>query len=62
MGALLAEWLATGDGIGFLMLRASTTANYDRLWSAVVLVTAVSLLAYALAAAAENALSRNRFH
>lgn len=62
MGALLAEWLATGDGIGFLMLRASTTANYDRLWSAVVLVTAVSLLAYALAAAVENALSRNRFH
>ncbi|MEZ5152284.1 ABC transporter permease [Rhodococcus zopfii] len=62
MGALLAEWLATGDGIGFLMLRASTSANYDRLWSSVVLVTTVSLIAYALAAAAENALSRNRFH
>ncbi|NMD96325.1 MULTISPECIES: ABC transporter permease subunit [unclassified Rhodococcus (in: high G+C Gram-positive bacteria)] len=62
MGALLAEWLATGDGIGFLMLRASTGANYGRLWSSVVLITVVSLLAYALATAAENALSRNRFH
>lgn len=62
MGALLAEWLATGDGIGFLMLRASTSANYNRLWAAVVLATFLSLFAYALAAAIENALSRNRFH
>jgi len=44
------------------MLRASTGANYGRLWSSVVLITVVSLLAYALATAAENALSRNRFH
>ncbi|WP_127784359.1 ABC transporter permease subunit [Rhodococcus sp. X156] len=62
MGVLLAEWLATGDGIGFLMLRASMNASYDRLWAAVVLMTVVSLTAYALAAAAENALTRIRFH
>jgi sulfonate transport system permease protein len=56
LGALLAEWLATGTGLGFLMLRAGANAQYNLLWSAVVLVTAVSILAYASASAAESAL------
>ncbi|MDX6434950.1 MAG: hypothetical protein QOE54_7316 [Streptosporangiaceae bacterium] len=58
LGALLAEWLATGTGLGFLMLRAGSNAQYNLLWSAVVLVTAVSILAYASASAAESALLR----
>jgi ABC-type nitrate/sulfonate/bicarbonate transport system permease component len=59
LGALLAEWLATGEGLGFLMLRASVNAQYNLLWSAVVLVTAVSIVAYAVASAAESALLRH---
>ncbi|MFI7705320.1 ABC transporter permease [Nonomuraea sp. NPDC049480] len=58
LGALLAEWLATGQGLGFLMLRASVNAQYNLLWSAVVLVTAVSIIAYAVAAAVESSLLR----
>lgn len=60
LGALLAEWLATGDGIGYLMLRSSAAAKYDQLWSAVALVTLLALLAYAAAATVEDALLRRR--
>ncbi|NED61417.1 ABC transporter permease subunit, partial [Streptomyces sp. SID10244] len=38
-GALLAEWLATGNGAGFLMLRAGSVGNYIVLWTLVALVT-----------------------
>jgi hypothetical protein len=40
------------------MLRAGANAQYNLLWSSVVLVTAVSILAYASASAAESALLR----
>jgi ABC-type nitrate/sulfonate/bicarbonate transport system permease component len=46
VGALLAEWLATGQGLGYLMLQAESLSNYNMLWSTVVLVTAFSLLIY----------------
>jgi ABC-type nitrate/sulfonate/bicarbonate transport system permease component len=46
VGALLAEWLATGHGLGYLMLQAQSLSNYNMLWSTVVLVTAFSLLLY----------------
>jgi ABC-type nitrate/sulfonate/bicarbonate transport system permease component len=48
VGALLAEWLATGKGLGYAMLKDGSTFHYDALWAAVVAVTVVSLLAYAL--------------
>jgi ABC-type nitrate/sulfonate/bicarbonate transport system permease component len=54
LGALLAEWLATGDGIGTLMLRAGTVAAYDRLWASVALVTAVSFILYGIASLCES--------
>jgi ABC-type nitrate/sulfonate/bicarbonate transport system permease component len=46
IGALLAEWLATGKGLGYLMLQSTTLSNYNMLWSATVLVTAYSLSLY----------------
>ena len=53
IGALLAEWLATGTGSGQEMLTVQNTFDYGELWSAVVLVTLVSVLAYSLVAAIE---------
>lgn len=47
-GALLAEWLATGKGIGQMLTRASITADYYTLWAAGVLVVIVALVAYAV--------------
>jgi ABC-type nitrate/sulfonate/bicarbonate transport system permease component len=45
-GALLAEWLATGDGIGSMIQTAYSQVQFSLVWSAVVVVTAVSLVLY----------------
>nr|WP_260173836.1 ABC transporter permease subunit [Nocardioides albus] len=46
-GAMLAEWLATGDGLGSLITLAAVSADYLTLWSAGVLVVVLVLLLYA---------------
>jgi ABC-type nitrate/sulfonate/bicarbonate transport system permease component len=45
-GALLAEWLATGDGLGSAIQTAYSQVQFSLVWSAVVVVTAVSLVLY----------------
>jgi len=42
----VAEWLATGMGIGNLMALSSSTSNYNMLWSSIVVLTVISCLAY----------------
>jgi ABC-type nitrate/sulfonate/bicarbonate transport system permease component len=54
VGALLAEWLSTGQGLGYLMLQAGSLSNYNLLWSATALVTIYSVVAYSLIAAIEK--------
>jgi ABC-type nitrate/sulfonate/bicarbonate transport system permease component len=48
VGALLAEWLATGKGLGYLMLASVTTFELDRMWTGVTIVTVASILLYTL--------------
>jgi ABC-type nitrate/sulfonate/bicarbonate transport system permease component len=45
-GALLAEWLATGDGLGSAIQTAYSQVQFSLVWSAVVIVTGVSLVLY----------------
>jgi ABC-type nitrate/sulfonate/bicarbonate transport system permease component len=45
-GALLVEWLATGDGIGSMIQTAYSQVQFSLVWSAVVVVTALSLVLY----------------
>jgi ABC-type nitrate/sulfonate/bicarbonate transport system permease component len=54
LGAILAEWLSTGQGLGDLMITSSSTANYSMLWSSVVAITTVSILLYNLVSAIER--------
>jgi ABC-type nitrate/sulfonate/bicarbonate transport system permease component len=54
IGALLAEFLATGRGSGAEMQVALNTSDYGALWSAVVLVTLVSVLGYSLVSTIEG--------
>jgi ABC-type nitrate/sulfonate/bicarbonate transport system permease component len=54
IGAQLAEFLATGKGLGYLMLQSMTLSNYNLLWSAVVLVTIYSVVVYSIIAAIEK--------
>ena len=55
LGAVIAEWLATGKGLGALMLNSTTTSAYDTLWAAVVVLTVVSILVYGVIALVESA-------
>jgi len=55
VGALLAEWLATGKGLGNTMLTDASTFLYGDLWASVVVVTAVSVLIYAVVGVLESA-------
>jgi ABC-type nitrate/sulfonate/bicarbonate transport system permease component len=54
VGALLAEWLATGRGLGYLMLQAVTTFELDRMWAAVTVVTVASILLYTVISVVEQ--------
>ena len=55
VGALLAEWLSTGKGLGNTMLTDGSDFLYADLWAAVVLVTLVSVLLYAAVGVLETA-------
>ncbi|MET8796073.1 ABC transporter permease subunit [Nocardia sp. NPDC004568] len=54
VGALLAEWLATGEGLGGQMLRAANEFQFDRLWASVVVLTVVCVAVYQVVAFAEE--------
>jgi ABC-type nitrate/sulfonate/bicarbonate transport system permease component len=55
LGATLAEWLATGDGLGHLIVVSRSFSNYNQLWAAAMLLAAVSVVFYSLVSAAERA-------
>jgi ABC-type nitrate/sulfonate/bicarbonate transport system permease component len=46
IGAMLAEWLATGQGLGYAMLQDPNTFEYTDLWASVAVLTFVSIIAY----------------
>lgn len=48
LGGILAEWLATGQGLGYLMLEAVIQSRFTTLWASVVLLTSISLVIYNL--------------
>ncbi|MBT2213426.1 MULTISPECIES: ABC transporter permease [Actinomadura] len=53
--AMVAEWLATGYGLGASMTVAATLSDYDFVWGGVAIVLLASLMAYRLAGALEDA-------
>jgi ABC-type nitrate/sulfonate/bicarbonate transport system permease component len=54
VGALLAEWLSTGQGLGYLMLQSVTTFELDRMWTGVTIVTVASIVLYTVISAVEQ--------
>jgi ABC-type nitrate/sulfonate/bicarbonate transport system permease component len=54
VGALVAEWLATGTGMGARMQADITGFQYVDLWSAVVVLTLTSLIVYGVIGIAES--------
>jgi ABC-type nitrate/sulfonate/bicarbonate transport system permease component len=53
-GALLAEWLSTGDGVGRAAATFIAQAKFNDLWASVVVVTAISLLLYTVVQVLES--------
>jgi ABC-type nitrate/sulfonate/bicarbonate transport system permease component len=58
LGVTVAEWLATGRGIGNLMVIASSTARYDTLWACVAVLTLFAVICYSAVAAIESVVLR----
>ena len=54
LAVTVVEWLATGNGIGSVMALSASLSDYDMLWSAVFVVTALSALGYAGVGAVEK--------
>jgi ABC-type nitrate/sulfonate/bicarbonate transport system permease component len=46
IGAMLAEWLATGKGLGYAMLLDPNSFEYTALWSSVAVLTFASIVIY----------------
>ena len=53
LSVTVAEWLATGAGIGAAMALAALLSNFNVLWSAVVVLTAASVAVYLAVGAAQ---------
>jgi sulfonate transport system permease protein len=54
LGALLSEWLATGEGLGSEMLRAQAGAGFSFIWASVAVITLSAFGLYAIATVAES--------
>jgi ABC-type nitrate/sulfonate/bicarbonate transport system permease component len=54
VGAMLAEWLATGEGMGSKILTAGALSDYASTWTRVVLVTLYSVILYKAIGAIER--------
>lgn len=53
-GALLVEWLATGQGIGYAIVSAIGRARPSEVWTYVALITVVSIVLYNIVALLEE--------
>jgi len=58
LGVMLAEYLATGQGLGFLMATARGRIDFTTVWAGIALTALFSLTLYYIAGLAERALSR----
>lgn len=53
-GAILAEWLATGNGLGYVMITATAGAgSFSLLWAAVAVTTVVTMASYTVVGVVE---------
>jgi ABC-type nitrate/sulfonate/bicarbonate transport system permease component len=57
-GALLAEWLATGKGLGSLMLRSTASSRFSIVWAGAAVIVVTSIACYGLVGAAEQRVAR----
>ena len=54
LAAMVAEWTAANSGLGYLIIDAGARYRFPLMWAAIVAATAVAVVAFAVAAAAER--------
>ncbi|MEE3851542.1 ABC transporter permease subunit [Gordonia sp. LSe1-13] len=54
VGATVAEWLGTNEGLGATLQQALPAAAYDELWASVLVITVASIVVYAFVGVAET--------
>jgi ABC-type nitrate/sulfonate/bicarbonate transport system permease component len=59
-GAMIGEWLATGDGLGGFISRSSGSFGYDAMWASAVVITGTTMIAYTVVSIVD-ALVQKRF-
>jgi ABC-type nitrate/sulfonate/bicarbonate transport system permease component len=52
-GAMIGEWLATGEGLGGSISRAAGKFDFNQMWASAVTITAVTMLAYTVVSVVE---------
>jgi ABC-type nitrate/sulfonate/bicarbonate transport system permease component len=60
LGAIVAEWLAATDGIGYLVLSGSFNFNTARSFAAIILLAVIGMSFFGAMGAVERALSWRR--
>jgi len=58
LGVMIAEWLATGTGLGYGLVNARFLLRFDVVWATAVVATAFALLAYGAMAVLEGITTR----
>jgi sulfonate transport system permease protein len=58
LGATLAEWLATGRGLGYLIVTAFVNSNYTQMWAAAIVLTLLSIVFYWVLSGVERVVLR----
>ncbi|MDF2991131.1 MAG: putative transporter permease component [Microbacterium sp.] len=57
-GAMIAEWLATGEGLGGSIARSSGTFDFNQLWASAVVIALFTMCAYTVVSVAEALVTR----
>ena len=61
IGAIVGEWIGAAKGLGALIIQATFNYQSDRLYAAIVASSSLSIALFALVAAVEAAILRNRY-
>jgi NitT/TauT family transport system permease protein len=56
LGAMIAEWVTTGNGLGYLILQAGVNFEIELMWGAILISSALALAALTLVSLAERVL------
>jgi len=54
VGAFLAEWLATNEGLGSVMITAAPASLYNKLWASAAIATLLGVLLYGVVSGIEQ--------